>query len=55
MCGKMADMKEHYGNSLKNIKYPVIEDCAQAIGSKFDKKKSGSVMEVSGLLFHTSI
>ena len=41
LCGKMADMKKIMKLS-KKYKIPVIEDFAQAIGSKFDKKKSGS-------------
>ena len=44
LCGRIADMK-----SIKKIsnKYnlPIIEDAAQAIGSKYDGKKSGSFGE----------
>ena len=41
LCGKMADMKSIMDIS-KKYNIPIIEDCAQAIGSKFLKKKSGS-------------
>ncbi len=41
LCGKMADMQSIM-NLSKKYNIPVIEDCAQSIGSKFNLKKSGS-------------
>ena len=51
LCGKMADMKAIMKISKKH-KISVIEDCAQAIGSKLNNKKSGSVGNIGCFSTH---